>query len=1290
VAGPSLTTGSPAAGTHVIQLPDGRYMVLVGGSTATQIYDIKSNTFSAGSTMTATIGAGSHSFQRSDGKWVVVAGGNTATLMLFDPTSGANGSFSTLGSGLSASAGAGALTLQRPDGKYVVVHGNTVQTTTLYDAGWNTTGTWTSEDILNTKISTYSAMLWSANPQSANNNARLDPETINFAVKTGDTTTSLANNAYRALEDSGDLIRSYGNAQYAKIQITFTVPVRSYATNATSYIQQSNIWEGEGGTFIRRSFIQPTVFSIRIQNPLVSYGDPSGQGDPAFGRNFATGSAQLEGVVTDNSNRLSLSTLRNLPTSTASAGFIIASASANLGGNAGAGAHTIERNNGQFVTILGNSTTTTRTYDVDTNTWSLGPDLPNAAGAGAHSFLLPDGRFFVVLGNTTNRTAIFDPQTNQFQSGPLLYGNVGSGANTFQRTDGFFVILNGGATSATNILDPYTMAVTQGPFTTGTTPNVGAGALNIRRSDGRILVILGNANAIATATNVYDPATNAFAQGPALVGGTVSTGGNAIETQSGRILLFKSTATSNNLDPIQNTFAAGPTPLANGAGSFLIPRSDGKILKATGATTTTSVIDPQAGTAVTGTSAPTLPCTVNTGSHVFQRHTGEYVVICGGGTANTTIIDAGWNLGGTYTTEQMQVPNLSGTSSIFWKNTGKGNITVKYRTAASQQLLGVASWKDLSASGSYLTPNSGDSWLQVRFDLQGALQDLPGAKTRVWNGSDSGGGMVYYRSVQAPILQYWKLMNIQDPTVLTLTSGGNNIFRFASDGQAYTSDGGAWNSGGADLAERYTSQDTLEAGEVVSLDRFHAQNTKRSTIAYDQNVMGVVSTQPGFVAGAYTENSYPIALVGRVPVKVSTENGQIKAGDYLTAASIPGYAMKATVAGRVLGQAMEDFDTASAVDCPKFNAGNLSTTQCGTITVFVNLTSYDGQSVAVAMKDNGYALKENELPLIAGVDFSEGTDAKRQQDILGFLKSQKDNGQEVYTDRVAATQEIISPTIVTDLLIAKKIKAESIEGFEILTNNIEQLSNRVATGSALLNFTDRLTLLTQNQEDFQIQMASLSAKLDRMGAINILDMASRATGSSELTMVNNLGVYGTTTLSEASVLNTVTIGSGTTMNITANSIDTIGEDLSIQSLRQGAISFLGGLIRFDTDGKARFGEDVAFEKNVAVSGVLSARTIATTDLQLGQGETTVISDTEVEATGAAGLVTLKKDNDRVKVTNPLVKDSSFIFITPKTRINQSIFLIDQVEGKEDRKGSFTVGVDGHALDDIKFNYLIVN
>jgi hypothetical protein len=54
-----------------------------------------------------------------------------------------------------------------------------------------------------------------------------------------------------------------------------------------------------------------------------------------------------------------------------------------------------------------------------------------------------------------------------------------------------------------------------------------------------------------------------------------------------------------------------------------------------------------------------------------------------------------------------------------------------------------------------------------------------------------------------------------------------------------------------------------------------------------------------------TANKTVVGLAGRVPVKVSMENGPIQVGDPLTSSSTPGVAMKATRAGKVLGYALE-------------------------------------------------------------------------------------------------------------------------------------------------------------------------------------------------------------------------------------------------------------------------------------------------------------------------------------------------------------------------------------------------
>ena len=87
-------------------------------------------------------------------------------------------------------------------------------------------------------------------------------------------------------------------------------------------------------------------------------------------------------------------------------------------------------------------------------------------------------------------------------------------------------------------------------------------------------------------------------------------------------------------------------------------------------------------------------------------------------------------------------------------------------------------------------------------------------------------------------------------------------------------------------------------------DSGSAFKIKKSMQPYDKKVVGIVSTQPAIVIeggrivamgnwkGQNNTMKPAIALAGRVPVKVTDENGHIKKGDLLTTSSKPGYAMK--------------------------------------------------------------------------------------------------------------------------------------------------------------------------------------------------------------------------------------------------------------------------------------------------------------------------------------------------------------------------------------------------------------
>lgn len=134
-----------------------------------------------------------------------------------------------------------------------------------------------------------------------------------------------------------------------------------------------------------------------------------------------------------------------------------------------------------------------------------------------------------------------------------------------------------------------------------------------------------------------------------------------------------------------------------------------------------------------------------------------------------------------------------------------------------------------------------------------------------------------------------------------------------------------------DFAERYYSPDVLEPGDVVMLNQRGQFHVQRSAKAGDVPV-GIVSTRPAFVAGAPAPDTYPIALAGRVPTRVSGLAGSIEVGDPLTPSSMPGVAVKALQAGPIVGYALEAYDAKTV----------------GKIEVFVNAGWWGGSSLVKA------------------------------------------------------------------------------------------------------------------------------------------------------------------------------------------------------------------------------------------------------------------------------------------------------------------------------------------------------
>lgn len=152
-------------------------------------------------------------------------------------------------------------------------------------------------------------------------------------------------------------------------------------------------------------------------------------------------------------------------------------------------------------------------------------------------------------------------------------------------------------------------------------------------------------------------------------------------------------------------------------------------------------------------------------------------------------------------------------------------------------------------------------------------------------------------------------------------AGGNLIFPDNSVQSV------AWTgvlSGGdyAESVEVAVGRDAIGPGDLVVIDAQRNGQFLKSNEAYSTLIGGVYATKPGVVGRRQpkdrpSNDEVPMAMIGIVPTKVSTENGPIHRGDLLVSAGTPGFAMKGTdrnrMMGAVIGKALAPLETGSGV-----------------------------------------------------------------------------------------------------------------------------------------------------------------------------------------------------------------------------------------------------------------------------------------------------------------------------------------------------------------------------------------
>jgi len=101
------------------------------------------------------------------------------------------------------------------------------------------------------------------------------------------------------------------------------------------------------------------------------------------------------------------------------------------------------------------------------------------------------------------------------------------------------------------------------------------------------------------------------------------------------------------------------------------------------------------------------------------------------------------------------------------------------------------------------------------------------------------------------------------------------------------------------------SDPEIKKGDIISQTE---NGFFRSSIPYDEKIVGIVGEVPVFVFGKETSATLPIVYFGETLVRVSNVNGEIKKGNFITSSAKPGVGQKANQSGFVIGKALEDFN----------------------------------------------------------------------------------------------------------------------------------------------------------------------------------------------------------------------------------------------------------------------------------------------------------------------------------------------------------------------------------------------
>ncbi len=480
------------------------------------------------------------------------------------------------------------------------------------------------------------------------------------------------------------------------------------------------------------------------------------------------------------------------------------------------------------------------------------------------------------------------------------------------------------------------------------------------------------------------------------------------------------------------------------------------------------------------------------------------------------------------------------------------------------------------------------------------------------------------------------------------TAANSTALCWDNDGGSYITDctGGPT----SDYAEFYPTEPGIDYGEIVVTTSKTAlvkhvttssdgnllptQTLPLSILAkatkpYQNNIIGITSSNysdfssTGHNSVDQKDNPLPVALSGRVPVKIDPDSPAIAIGDFVTS-SANGMATKATQTGYVVGKALNSWEPG---------------TDKSHLLIFINLTYYD-PNVALSSLDEIQIASPSGPTLNTPYSILNTLTSQVINRLAAFseaaianLQAGKVDTNTLTANEITALKLQVAGTTTTDHLIAKSTTTNTLtantltateSAFGKLTTNSLTTNHLVAneasisalsadeistsTVSARLAKLQELqagTIKSQTIDNLESRLSSLEASNSSSPYTSYSIPYTESTPSAspnlsaftqdlqvsnlDATFVNSdagffseyLGVMGEANINQLNVENTIIIGQNLVLG--AN---------SLSLLNPGKLSLLGNLMTLESNGT------VTINGDLAVSGALTTNSLTTNHLNV--------------------------------------------------------------------------------------------